>query len=113
MKDAVRELLQPKAHWETEQVTEPGSLIWWSRLDGRYQIEVHQAREETLKALELDEGGDIGYIGILCIFDHGNENTLLMAEMVGLSYGAIFGPDVADVLAWQDRSIAFVDELHE
>jgi hypothetical protein len=102
-------LLQPKAHWETEEINDTASLVWWSRLDGRYQIEVHQATEDALHALGLNRGSDRVYQGILCIFDHDNDDELLMAEAVPLSYGAIFGPDVDDVAVWQERVIAFVD----
>lgn len=34
---------------------------------------------------------------------------VLLEEDVGISYGAPFGPDVADVQDWQDKCIAVID----
>lgn len=72
-------------------------LVWWTRLDGRWQIEVHRVD---------------AYTGMLCIFDHLDKNILRHSEPVGLAYGAILGPDFDDVSAWQNKAIEFVDS-HE
>lgn len=38
---------------------------------------------------------------------HGDQ--VLERQNVGLSYGALFGPDVEDVLDWQQRAVDFID----
>ena len=53
--------------------------MWTSTLDGKYEVTVTRT-------------GD--YYGELTISE---DNQVLHRETVGLSYGAIFGPDVADV----------------
>lgn len=35
--------------------------------------------------------------------------NILMHTEVGLSYGAMFGPDVADVALWEDMVIKVID----
>lgn len=40
---------------------------------------------------------------------HQPSGDVLLDEEVGLSYGAIFGPDVADVDEWQGRAIGVID----
>lgn len=42
-----------------------------------------------------------------------DDGTVLHEEDVALAYGAIFGPDVADVTAWQNITIRAVDEYLE
>jgi hypothetical protein len=39
--------------------------------------------------------------------------NVLHREAVGLSYDALFGPDVGDVASWQAITIAFVDKLQQ
>jgi hypothetical protein len=46
------------------------------------------------------------YLGELTISEG---DLLLHREVVGLSYGAIFGPDAADVYEWQRIAIELVD----
>lgn len=72
---------------------------WWSRLDNRYQVEVHRTDQFQ------------GYQGLLIIFDHDDGDKVLFKEPVGLAYDAIFGPDIDDVYSWQEKAIAFVDSL--
>jgi hypothetical protein len=67
--------------------------VWSSVLDGRF----------TIKVIWIAP-----YRGKLTIAD---EVTVLYREPVTLSYNAQFGPDVDDVLSWQDSAIAFVDKL--
>jgi hypothetical protein len=86
----------PLANWDTEDTPYEEGLIWWSRLDGKYQIEVHGIEDKT-------------HTGKLYIFDHDNDNNVLHEEEVGLSYGAVFGPDVSDVNTWQKRVVELVD----
>ena len=70
-------------------------LIWESTLDGRYKCSVTRNSQ---------------YSGQLKIFDE-ELNKVLLDEEVRLSYGAAFGPDVADVNLWEDRIISIVDNI--
>jgi hypothetical protein len=86
---------KPIMPWESQEPADSeGRVVWWSRLDGRYQIEVQRLDERQ---------------GVLRIFDHANGNTQIHDEPVGLSYGAVFGPDVADVDDWRERAVRVVD----
>lgn len=67
--------------------------VWSSRLDGRYDVVVVGNPENTHSGMLLISEGD----------------RVLLEEVVGLSYGAIFGPDVADIAAWQQRAVEFID----
>ncbi len=69
-------------------------------MDDRYQIEVQRVGDDS----------ESGYVGTLLVFDHQEGNKRLLGERVGLSYRAIFGPDVQDVSDWQDRAAKFIDE---
>lgn len=89
----------PLANWDDDKSSHP-KLVWWSKLDGRYQVEVQR----------IGGGSESGYRGTLFVFDHQEENKRLLGEEVGLSYQAIFGPDVQDVSDWQDRAAKFIDE---
>ena len=85
----------PLATWSNDASAHP-NLVWWARLDDRWQIEVQRTAD---------------YLATLCVFDHADNDVLVHSESVGLSYGAIFGPDVADVALWQDKALAYVDSL--
>jgi hypothetical protein len=85
----------PLATWDNDN-SSTELLVWWTRLDQRWQVEVHRTDN---------------YNGILCIFDHSDCDALRHSEPVGLSYGAICGPDVEDVASWQDKAILVVDAL--
>jgi len=65
--------------------------VWTSILDKRYEVTVTRS-DDYLAELTISEG-----------------NQVLHRESVGLSYGAIFGPDVADVADWRRIAVAFVD----
>jgi hypothetical protein len=70
---------------------------WKTRLDNRYQIEVHR------QSGNQDSG-------ILYIWDHDDDMKLVHTKNIGhMMAGAIFGPDVDDVTSWQNEAIAFVD----
>jgi len=86
---------QPLATW-TDDASRHPLLVWWSRLDNRYQIEVQRTGQGTAN---------------LCIFDHNEGDKELLCEPTGLMYDALFGPDVDDVSKWQDRGVQFVDSL--
>jgi len=66
-------------------------IVWSSTLDGRYAIKVTRLAP---------------YRGELTITEG---TTVLHREPVGLSFDALFGPDVADVASWQEIAIKFVD----
>lgn len=89
----------PLANWDDDKSLHP-KLVWWSKLDGRYQVEVQR----------IGKGSESGYRGMLFVFDHQEENKKLLGEKVGLQYRAILGPDDQDVSDWQDRAAKFVDE---
>ena len=67
------------------------NVVWTSILDKRYEVTVTRS-DDYLAELTISEG-----------------NQVLHRESVGLSYGAIFGPDVADVADWRRTAVAFVD----
>lgn len=85
---------RPLAVWDDENSTH-SDLVWRSRLDDRFQVEVQRVSM---------------YHGELVIFDHGDGDKELFREAVGLSYGAAFGPDAGDVDEWQERCAKFIDE---
>jgi len=72
-------------------VTNDPNLVWSATLDERYVIRVTRVEP---------------YTGELVILDGDKE---LFREGVILSYNALFGPDVFDVEAWQQRAIEFID----
>jgi hypothetical protein len=67
------------------------NVVWTSTLDKRYEVTVTRS-DDYLAELTISEG-----------------NQVLHRESVGLSYGAIFGPDVADVADWRRIAVEFVD----
>lgn len=71
------------------------NYVWQSRLDKKYHCSVTRLSERK---------------GQLKIVDEENQNVLLDKE-VGLSYGAIFGPDVDDVRTWEEDCINVIDNL--
>ena len=67
------------------------NVVWTSTLDGKYEVTVTRT-DDYHAELTISEG-----------------NQVLHRESVGLSYGAIFGPDVADVADWRRIAFEFVD----
>lgn len=67
------------------------NVVWTSTLDGKYEVTVTRT-DNYHGELTISEG-----------------DLVLHRESVGLSYGAIFGPDVADVTDWRRISVEFVD----
>lgn len=49
-----------------------------------------------------------GYKGDLIITDR-KSGTEIAREEVGVSYGAMFGPDIGDMTDWIERSLEIVD----
>jgi hypothetical protein len=87
--------LQPLSTWEDDGGPSKG-VVWFSKLDNRYLVEVVRTGQ---------------YSGKLRIFDKEKGFECLLDEETGLSYGALFGPDISDVYGWQDRVTDFVDNL--
>jgi hypothetical protein len=67
------------------------STVWTSTLDKRYIVIVQRIAP---------------YQGELTIRDG---DQLVHRERVGLTYDAIFGPDVDDVAIWQEIAVKVVD----
>lgn len=86
----------PLAAWDDDR-SEHRLLVWWSRLDGRYLVEVDRIDGTADRAL-------------LRVFDHADTERELLREPVRLAYGARFGPDLEDLAAWQSRAVTFVDD---
>lgn len=84
----------PLANWDDDD-SRHFDLIWWARLDGRYQVEVQRVSD---------------YLGILVVFDHNDGDHLIHSDEVGLSHGAIFGPDAGDVSDWKHRTMQVIDD---
>lgn len=87
----------PVMDWDSNQESDGDWVVWWSRLDGRYQVEVTRHPDTTSH-------------GILAIYDHADNAIEIHAEQVSLAYGAVFGPDTGDVDAWMARAMRVADE---
>jgi len=68
-------------------------IVWSSVLDNRYECAVERVT---------------GHTGQLKVKDT-TDGTVLLEKEVGPSYGAAFGPDVADVCPWEDLCVDAVD----
>lgn len=69
------------------------SIIWEAKLD------------ETFQCAVVRTGSSSGQLTVKA--DNGK---LLLDEVVALSYGAAFGPDIDDVQTWEDMCVAVVDK---
>lgn len=85
--------MKPLAVWSDDQSSSE-ALVWWTRLDSQWQVEVQRTGP---------------YQAVLCIFDHANEDHLVHQEPVSLAYDAVVGPDMDDVMFWQEKAIGYVD----
>lgn len=90
--------MKPIAKWDSDQELYDG-LIWWSKLDERYQVEVQGDNQDH-------------YTGTLVIFDHQDGDKMIHSEKTGISYGAMWGADIADINQWCTRAIQIVDGLN-
>ncbi len=90
---------QPLLLWDSgdSEIENHPQLVWSSKLDNRYLLEVHRISD---------------YHGKLFVFDHNKNDQEIACWDVGLSYGAIFGPDVADVNEWQEKVLNFIDNTY-
>lgn len=68
-------------------------MVYENVLDGKYDLKVYRHPTD-------------GYKGFLRLYE---KEKLLMEEETFLSYGAKFGPDIADINKWQDRCCNFID----
>lgn len=68
-------------------------VIWESTLDNKYTCKVTRINKRggNLRVFETDTGRE------------------LLNQDIGLSYGAVAGPDIDDVAKWQDMCVAVVD----
>ncbi|EYT53155.1 hypothetical protein H483_0117695 [Dietzia sp. UCD-THP] len=82
--------------WNSTEPTDGDWVVWWSRLDDRYQVEVTRDPDNTTRAK-------------LTIYDRANNNAEVHAEQVDLAYGAAFGPDTGDVDQWMAIALNVVD----
>jgi len=73
--------------------SQEAQIIWSDTLDDRWLV----------KVIRIDD-----HAGTLVIQDCGK---VIHEESVGLSYGAIFGPDTDDVVSWQDKAVKVIDAL--
>ena len=67
--------------------------IWEAELDNQYSCKVTRTDNST---------------GVLSVIDNNTGNELLN-ETVNLSYDALFGPDILDIMEWENRIIAVID----
>lgn len=71
--------------------------VWSATVDdGEFKVTV-------LRDEESQHNGELTVI-------HIPSDTTILTSQVGLSYGAIFGPDVSDVAAWQVMTLDAIDE---
>ncbi|WP_420879141.1 hypothetical protein [Rhodococcus sp. (in: high G+C Gram-positive bacteria)] len=88
----------PLMAWDSTETRDPdGWVVWWSRMDDRFQVEVVHTTTEN------------AYSGRLTVYEKTTGEVLHTAD-VEITAGAPFGPDVADVAAWQELAIAAVDQ---
>ncbi|KKQ32205.1 MAG: hypothetical protein US45_C0025G0008 [Candidatus Nomurabacteria bacterium GW2011_GWA1_37_20] len=88
---------KPLLPWDSPEDTNHPQLVWRSKLDDRYLIEAHRIDNRN---------------GKIFAFDHNKNDQEIFSMDVGLSYGAMFGPDVADVQEWQEKVIDFIDNIY-
>ena len=86
----------PIMEWDSTEPTDGDWVVWWSRLDDRYQVEVTRDPDNTSRAK-------------LTIYDRANNNTEVHTEQVDLAYGAVFGPDTSDVNEWKEIAAGVVN----
>ena len=88
---------QPLLPWDSLKSTNHPQLVWRSQLNDRYIIEMQRTG---------------GYSGKLFVFDHNQSDQEIFSVDVGLSYLAMFGPDMADVQEWQEKVLDLIDNTY-
>ena len=84
--------------WDSPDGAQHYGIVWWAKLDHRYLLEVRRTGPGTAKLL---------------VFDHQKEDREIASWDVGLAYDAKFGPDVDDVMTWQEMAATFVDDQYD
>jgi len=87
--------VQPIMDWD-DQSGFKDMCCWKTRLDNRYQVEVHRKPDND-------------YTATLYMWDRDQDMKLVKSEDVTLSYQAIVGPDCADVDSWIEMALIFAD----
>lgn len=72
-----------------------GQTVWKAMMDDRYRVTVTRVASHRGRLRIVDTTRD----------------ELVHEEEVRLRYGAIFGPDTADVVEWQKTAVRVVDSL--
>lgn len=78
-------------------VTEPAEVVWQATIDGRAWLATVVATGEAEAVLTVRRVSD--------------EHEILR-ENVGLTFGAIFGPDVSDVQMWSVMIVEAIDKFN-
>lgn len=73
----------------------PANVIWAAILDNQFKVEVTRT-------------GDT-HKGQFTIYNSNAADAILCDEVVDVSYGARFGPDISDVCFWQEKAIKVID----
>lgn len=74
-------------------------VIWEDMVDKKYPVRVFSTTDR--------------YAGTFEVLDPADHSKVLFTKPVGVSYGAPFGPDAADVSDWQNAACEFVDKYEE
>jgi hypothetical protein len=89
------ESIAPLAAWDHEERDSPRH-VWWAKYDSRYLVEIVRTAPRSRH-------------GNLRVFDHLDRDRLVLNERVDVVGDPRFGPDIAELAAWQARVTAFVD----
>jgi len=89
-KDLVENPLRRQSSGSGDEM-EYGAAVWAAVLDGKFVVEVQRINQRSY----------------LCLFEVGGK--FLHVEPTNVAYGAVFGPDVADVDEWSRRAEEIVD----
>lgn len=85
--------LRPLCDWDDDH-SAPAEVLWWSRLDERYQVEAHGLPARRVR---------------LVAFDHANDDQIVGCAVVRMIGEPRYGPDPDDVYAWQIILESWVD----
>ena len=88
---------QPLLPWDSPEDSDHPQLVWRSKLDRRFLIEVHRTNSRS---------------GKLFVFDHNKNDQEIFSTDIGFSYGATFGPDVIDIQEWENKVLDFIDNTY-
>lgn len=86
----------PIMPWESQEAGDGDWIVWWTRLNGLYQVEVVRDSDSRDR-------------GTLAVYDHSDGYAVIHTQSVDLMYGAVFGPDIEDIQTWQQTATAAVD----